>query len=762
MSKLGTTLWKALSWQSGREQGRSAGAAKSASEHEEWAAGLSDEDIAKEAAELDVFGSAKDQHRFLALAREAAERSVGLRPYDVQLQAVLRLLAGDVIEMATGEGKTLVGAIAAAGYALAGRQVHVISVNDYLARRDAEWMGPLLTLLGVEHGWLDEDTAPEERRAVYAKPVVFASVNEIGFDVLRDRLAYEADELIAPTPDVAIVDEVDSVLVDEALVPLILAGATSGERPSDEIMAAVEDLQPGAHYSVDSDERNVFLTERGAARVEERLGVDLYDVEHVGTTLVQVNLALHARVLLKRDVHYIVRDGKVELVNASRGRVAKLQRWPDGLQAAVEAKEGLERTDAGEVIDTITVQALIRKYSTVSGMTGTALAAGEQFRQFYDLRISQIPPNTPNIREDEPDRVYDTAAHKVAGIVELVREANEAGQPVLIGTHDVKESEDLAARLGKAGVEPVVLNAKNDAQEASIIAEAGAKGAVTVSTQMAGRGVDIRLGGSDEQGYEEVKKLGGLLVVGTARHSTERLDFQLRGRAGRQGDPGRSVFFSSMEDTVVTRNVNPPKSPFQPGEDGRLAQAKALELVEHAQRVAEAAMLQVHASTWQYSQLVDVQRDIVGERRHELLTTERAWEELSEADKKRAEELRAADISEETLVTAARHIMLHHLDRCWIEHLAFLSDLRESIHLRALGRLNPLDEFHRSAVEAFKRLAEDAVERAERSFATIPITEDGVDLDAAGLRRAHSTWTYMVHNNPLSEAGQLLQSLGLS
>lgn len=759
MSKLGTSLWKALSWQSGREQGRSVHAAKAAGEHEAWAAGLSDEEIAKEAADLDVFGSARDQQRFLALAREAADRSVGLRPYDVQLQAVLRLLAGDVIEMATGEGKTLVGAIAAAGYALAGRQAHVISVNDYLARRDAEWMGPLLTLLGVDYGWLDEDTSAKERRAVYAKPVVFASVNEIGFDVLRDRLAYEADELIAPVPDVAIVDEVDSVLVDEALVPLILAGATSGERPSDEIMAAVEGLRPEVHYSVDSDERNVFLTEQGAARVEERLGVDLYDVEHVGTTLVQVNLALHAKALLKRDVHYIVRDGKVELVNASRGRVAKLQRWPDGLQAAVEAKEGLERTDAGEVIDTITVQALIRKYPTVSGMTGTALAAGEQFRQFYNLRISQIPQNTPNIREDEPDRVYDTSAHKAAGIVELVREAHATGQPVLIGTHDVKASEELAARLGKAGIEPAVLNAKNDAQEAAIIAEAGVKGAVTVSTQMAGRGVDIRLGGSDETGHEEVKELGGLLVIGTARHATERLDFQLRGRAGRQGDPGRSVFFSSLEDTVVARNVGPPKNPFPPDEDGRLRQPKALDLVEQAQRVAEAAMLQTHASTWQYNQLVDVQRDIVNERRLDLLTTERAWEELSAADEERAAELRDAGISEAALVTAARHIMLHHLDRCWVEHLAFLADLRESIHLRALGRLNPLDEFHRSAVDAFKRLAEDAVERAERSFATIPITEAGVDLQAAGLKRAHSTWTYMVHDNALSGDGQLLQSL---
>ncbi len=312
------------------------------------------------------------------------------------------MLAGDVIEMATGEGKTLSGAIAAAGYALGGRNVHVVTINDYLARRDAEWMGPLIEAMGLTVGWITADSTAEERRAAYQCDVTYASVNEIGFDVLRDQLVTDVADLVSPNPDVALIDEADSVLVDEALVPLVLAGTTHRETPKLEIVRLVGELQAGEDYDTDADSRNVHLTETGAQKLEKALGgIDLYSEEHVGTTLTEVNVALHAHVLLQRDVHYIVRDGAVQLINASRGRIAQLQRWPDGLQAAVEAKEGIETTETGEVLDTITVQALINRYPTVCGMTGTALAAGEQLRQFYKLGVSPIPSNTPNIREDD-------------------------------------------------------------------------------------------------------------------------------------------------------------------------------------------------------------------------------------------------------------------------------------------------------------------------------------------------------------------------
>ncbi|MDT5173669.1 MAG: preprotein translocase subunit SecA [Mycobacterium sp.] len=742
-------------------------------EYDKEAADLSDEKLRKAAGllNLDDLADSSDIPQFLAIAREAGERATGLRPFDVQLLGALRMLAGDVIEMATGEGKTLAGAIAAAGYALAGRHVHVVTINDYLARRDAEWMGPLIEALGLTVGWITAESSSADRRAAYDCDVTYASVNEIGFDVLRDQLVTDVDDLVSPNPDVALIDEADSVLVDEALVPLVLAGTSHRETPRLEIIKLVGELTAEKDYDTDSDSRNVHLTETGARKVEKALGgIDLYSEEHVVTTLTEVNVALHAHVLLHRDVHYIVRDDAVHLINSSRGRIAQLQRWPDGLQAAVEAKEGIETTETGEVLDTITVQALINRYTTVCGMTGTALAAGEQLRQFYKLGVSPIPPNTPNIREDETDRVYITAAAKNDALVEHIAEVHETGQPVLIGTRDVAESEDLHERLTRRNVPAVLLNAKNDAEEAQVIAEAGTYSSVTVSTQMAGRGTDIRLGGSDESDHDRVAELGGLHVVGTGRHHTERLDNQLRGRAGRQGDPGSSVFFSSWEDDVVSANLDNNKLPTETDEDGRIVSPKSSGLLDHAQRVAEGRLLDVHANTWRYNQLIAQQRAIIVERRDTLLRTPSAREELEELAPKRYKEFAenlAKNLSEETSTDSAkdsakdaaesrlekicRLIMLYHLDRGWADHLEYLADIRESIHLRALGRQNPLDEFHRMAVDAFASLAADAIEAAQQTFETANILEDEPGLDLSKLARPTSTWTYMVNDNPLSD-----------
>ncbi|BBX61523.1 protein translocase subunit SecA 2 [Mycobacterium saskatchewanense] len=751
--RLTSRFWRLLGASTEKNRNRSLSQVTSSSEYEKEAADLTDEKLLKATGllKLDDLAESDDIPQFLAIAREAAERSTGLRPFDVQLLGALRMLAGDVIEMATGEGKTLSGAIAAAGYALAGRHVHIVTINDYLARRDAEWMGPLLEAMGLTVGWITAESTSEERRAAYGCDVTYASVNEIGFDVLRDQLVTDVDDLVSPNPDVALIDEADSVLVDEALVPLVLAGTTHRETPRVEIIKLVGELTPEVDYDTDSDSRNVHLTDVGARKVEKALGgIDLYSEEHVGTTLTEVNVALHAHVLLQRDVHYIVRDDAVHLINASRGRIAQLQRWPDGLQAAVEAKEGIETTETGEVLDTITVQALINRYTTVCGMTGTALAAGEQLRQFYKLGVSPIPPNAPNIREDESDRVYITAAAKNDAIVAHIADMHETGQPVLVGTRDVAESEELHERLLRRGVPAVVLNAKNDAEEAKVIAEAGEFGRVTVSTQMAGRGTDIRLGGSDEADHDRVAELGGLHVVGTGRHHTERLDNQLRGRAGRQGDPGSSVFFSSWEDDVVAANLDHNKLPMQTDEDGRIVSPKAAGLLDHAQRVAEGRMLDVHANTWRYNQLTAQQRAIIVDRRNTLLRTPTAREELAELAPKRYEEL-SEKISEERLERICRQIMLYHLDRGWADHLAYLADIRESIHLRALGRQNPLDEFHRLAVDAFASLAADAIEAAQQTFETANVLEEEQGLDLSKLARPTSTWTYMVNDNPLSD-----------
>lgn len=759
-NRLSRGFWRLLGASTEKVKAQSMAEVNSSAEFDDKAKGLDDEQLAKAAQllNLDKLADSPDISQFLAIAREASERAIGLRPFDVQLLGALRMLAGDVVEMATGEGKTLSGAIAAAGYALAGRNVHVVTINDYLARRDAEWMGPVIEAMGLTVGWITADSTRDERRAAYECNVTYASVNEIGFDVLRDQLVTDVADLVSPNPDVALIDEADSVLVDEALVPLVLAGTTHRETPKLDIVRLVGELVADSKgdefFATDADSRNVHLTEAGAQRLEKALGgIDLYSEDNVTTILTEVNVALHAHVLLQRDVHYIVRDGAVQLINASRGRIASLQRWPDGLQAAVEAKEGIETTETGEVLDTITVQALINRYPTVCGMTGTALAAGEQLRQFYRLGVSPIPSNAPNIRVDEQDRVYITAAAKSDGIIDHIIEVHTSGQPILVGTHDVAESEELHERLVRRGVPAVVLNAKNDEEEARVIAEAGKLGVVTVSTQMAGRGTDIRLGGSDEADHDKVADLGGLHVIGTGRHRTERLDNQLRGRAGRQGDPGSTIFFSSWEDDVIVAHLESNKLPMECDETGRVTSPKAAELLDHAQRVAEGRLLDVHANTWRYNQLIAQQRSIIVERRNDLLGTPTAREELRELSPERYEELSAAlgDGAEENLERICRNIMLFHLDRGWADHLAYLSDIRESIHLRALGRQNPLDEFHRMAVDAFTNLAADAIEASQQTFETANVLTDEPGLDLSKLARPTSTWTYMVHDNPLRD-----------
>ncbi|MCG7266657.1 accessory Sec system translocase SecA2 [Corynebacterium sp. ACRQJ] len=697
-------------------------------------------------------GQVDDAPALLAILREAASRTLNMEPFDVQMQGTYRLLHGDVVEMATGEGKTLAGAMAAVGFALQGKRVHVITVNSYLAGRDNDWMGPMFDFFGLTHGAIHEDLTADQRRDIYSRDVIFGAINELGFDVLRDQLITRRADQVRTPADVAVIDEADSVMVDEALVPLVLAGSEPGPAPAGRITDLVKRMEEDKHFHVSEDHRNVFLTDEGAAFVEKQLGVEsLYEDE--GELLVQVNVALHAEHLLIRDVHYIVRDGKVALIDGSRGRVAELQRWPDGLQAAVEAKEGLDVTDGGRILDQITIQALVGMYPEVCGMTGTALAAGDQLRQFYNLQVSVIEPNVPNIRFDEADRVYVSAAERNDAVVKHIVEVQKTGQPQLVGTQDVAESEQLAEALLSAGVECSVLNAKNHEAEAAVVAEAGRPGRVTVSTQMAGRGTDIKLGGTDEAEHDEVVETGGLHVVGVGRFRSQRLDNQLRGRAGRQGDPGSSLFFVSLEDDVVAVGGAGEELQAQPEEDGLLPQKKVQQFVDHCQRVTEGQMLDIHATTWKYNKMIKDQRDIVNDRRDTLLDTAAAWDDLSYHNVDRAAELKKQGISEEVLEQAAREIMLFHLDNEWSEHLAYLDDVRESIHLRAIARESPIDEFHRMSIAAFGELAERAVNKARETFDEVEITSEGAQLGEMGLHKPSATWTYMVNDNPLSSSG---------
>ena len=745
-------FWKAMGSTAERNNKRSKGIVAAAYELLPELEQLDDAALAAAIRATVADGAIKDKSRFLAVLTIASQRTLGMRPFDVQNQAVLRLLEGDVIQMATGEGKTLVGAMAATGFALTGKRVHVITVNNYLAGRDAEWMRPLVEFFGLSVAAVTEANNREERVAAYRADIIYAPVTEIGFDHLRDNQITSRDQTVQLPADVALVDEADSVLVDEALVPLVLAGSEGSEQATGQITEAVSHLVEGKDYTIDAEGRNVFLTDEGAQRVEQLLGIDsLYGDGHIGTTLVRVNLALHAKALLIRDVHYIVDDGKVALVDASRGRVAELQRWPDGLQAAVEAKEGLKVSEGGRILDSITLQALMQRYPTVCGMTGTAVEATDQLRSFYDLHVSVIDRASELQRFDEADRIYATMEEKNRAIVEEVVLLHSNRQPVLVGTHDVAESEALAEALEARGVAVNVLNAKNDAEEARIIAEAGDLGRVTVSTQMAGRGTDIRLGGADEADHDEVAALGGLAVIGTARHRSARLDNQLRGRAGRQGDPGLSLFFVSLEDDIVTTGGADEQVTAHPGADGRIESNRIQQFVEHCQRVTEGQLLEIHSQTWKYNKLLADHRKILDTRRAALLDTDAAWRELAERSPQRAAEL--AGLDQAVLKQAAREIMLFHLDAEWSEYLALMDDVRESIHLRAIARETPITEYHRIAVREFKELANRAVDQAVDTFEHVLIDADGAHLADAGWKRPSATWTYMVSDNPLAGSG---------
>lgn len=753
-------FWKAMGGKQGRNQKRSLAIVDQAAARVAKLNARSDEDLVARAREITASGEVADAAEFLAILSIAATRTLGMTPFPVQLQAVLRLLEGDVIQMATGEGKTLVGAMANTGFGLMGKRVHSVTVNDYLAARDAEWMGPLVKFFGLTVAAVTESMTTDERRKAYKANIVYAPVNEIGFDVLRDQLITDRADAVQHGADVALIDEADSVLVDEALVPLVLAGNEPGTAPGGRITDLVRRLKKNQHYVVDEDGRNASLTDVGARLLERQLGItSLYDDEHVGSTLVQVNLALHAHALLTRDVHYIVRDGKVALIDASKGRVADLQRWPDGVQAAVEAKEGLAVTEGGRILDTITLQALMHRYPMVCGMTGTAVEATDQLRSFYDLRVSVIDRNEPLQRFDEADRVYATIRDKNRAIIDEIKAIHDTGQPVLVGTQDVAESEALAEALREYDIDVNVLNAKNDAEEARIIAEAGDIGRVTVSTQMAGRGTDIKLGGADENDHDAVVKLGGLAVIGTSRHRTARLDNQLRGRAGRQGDPGLALFFVSLEDDVVVVGGAGEEVIARPAADGSIESKRIRDWIEHCQRVTEGQLLEIHSQTWKYNKLLADQRDIIDKRRAELLDTDRAWQEIFERSARAT--LLDKELPRDTLVRAAREIMLYHLDLGWSDHLALMDDVRESIHLRAIARETPIDEFHRIAVREFKELAQRAVDNAVDTFNEVPIDADGAHLEEQGLARPSATWTYMVSDNPLAGSGNsLLRGIG--
>ncbi|QDY86213.1 accessory Sec system translocase SecA2 [Paenibacillus polymyxa] len=657
-----------------------------------------------------------------ALVCEAAKRKLGLQPYDVQIMAAIALHERFVIEQHTGEGKTLSAVMPAYLNALTGEGVHVLTFNDYLANRDAEWMGPIYRFLGLTVNSVQAGMSLSEKREAYAADITYVTAKEAGFDYLRDTIALsEADTVHRPFHYV-IVDEADSLLLDEARVPLVIAGEPDSSG-NDVIRFAdvTRQLEQDKYYDFDEFKRNVYLNEAGAAKAESLLGCgNLYE-SHNSHLLSSLNCALYAETLLKKDVDYIVRDGKIELIDEYTGRVAENRHLPEGLQAALAAKEGLHSKVGGKILGTITLQHFISLYPKICGMTATAYASAMEFQEIYALQVVQIPPNRPNIRIDQPHRIYTHKEAKLKALVQEISSVHATGRPILIGTSSVEESDMLAKALAVAGVPCHVLNAKNDAEEAEVIARAGEIGAVTVSTNMAGRGVDIRLGGGNPTQAEVVAKLGGLYMIGTHVNESVRIDDQLRGRSGRQGDPGASVFFVSLEDELLLR-FGIDKAIHAHRQDETLEDPVLRSKIAHIQRVIMGQNFDIHQELNRYSDMVEEQRRILYEERLAILK------------------------GETPMSPSEQRVRLYYIDKFWADHLAYVSYLREGIHLESLASRNPIDEFHEQIIQAYEQIPAKINSESANMLVRLGGSNDPTKWEEFGLKSPTSTRTYIIND----------------
>ncbi|GMK40856.1 protein translocase subunit SecA [Paenibacillus sp. CCS19] len=657
-----------------------------------------------------------------ALVCEASRRTLGLRPYDVQVMAAIALHERTLIEQHTGEGKTLSAVMPAYLNALTGEGVHVLTFNDYLANRDAQWMGPIYRLLGLTVNAVQAGMSLSDKKEAYAADITYVTAKEAGFDYLRDTIALrEADTVHRPFHYV-IVDEADSLLLDEARVPLVIS-SESDASSSDGIPFAevVRQLEPVEHYDFDDSRRNVYLNEAGAAKAEALLGCgNLYDSDN-GHLLTVINCALHVEALLSRDIDYIVRDGRIELIEQYTGRVAENRHLPDRLQAALAAKEGLQSTANGRILGTITLQHFLSLYPKMCGMTATAHASAMEFELIYKLPVVQIPPNRTNIRIDHPYRIYTHQEAKLKALVQEISSVHATGRPILIGTSSVEESDKLAHALANADVPCHVLNAKNDAEEAEIVAKAGEVGAVTVSTNMAGRGVDIRLGGGNPKQAEIVAKLGGLYVIGTQVNESVRIDDQLRGRSGRQGDPGASVFYISLEDELIFR-FGIGKAFRAPKQDEPLERPGLNSKIAHIQRVMMGQNHHIRQELNYYSDMIEDQRRILYKERLGILT------------------------GETPLSPSEQRVRLYFIDELWADHLAYASYIREGIHLESLASRNPIEEFHALITEAYEQLPAKIDSESANMLAKLGGSNDPAKWEELGLKSPTSTRTYIIND----------------
>ena len=638
----------------------------------------------------------------IAATAVVVSRVLGLNMFDVQIRAAIALAAGRVVEMATGEGKTLAAVPAIVWYARERDGVHVLTANDYLAGRDADWMRGIYEWMGLSVAAVHRSLDPAGRRAAYRADVTYTTANEVGFDYLRDGLALHPGDRVHRPFATAVIDEVDSILIDDARIPLVIAGGAADTLPlAARTDALVRSFVAGVDFTIEQGGRSVQLAPAGAARAEAAFGcANLYDADHQ-PFLTAIHDALHAHTLLARDIDYVVSDDAVWSVDEMKGRIVADRRWPAGLQTALEFKEGVQRRKQGRILGSISVEHLAALYPRVCGMTGTAATQADEFREIYGLEVVAIPTRLPVARVDHQDAGFATKSGKDLAIVNEVRRVHETGRPVLVGTASVEESEQLSRRL--IDVPHHVLNARNEAAEAAIISRAGERGAVTVSTNMAGRGVDIRLG-------EGVAALGGLHVIGTNRHDSRRIDNQLRGRAGRQGDPGSSQFFVSRDDRLIAA----------------VADAGEELTVDQAQRRVEGRNLDTRIFLRKYESVIEGQRRRMHERRESVLTG-------------------AVPVASE----AERLVTLTAIDDLWSDYLEAVRELRSGTIWTSLGGRNPhhvyLTQVHAMFGELEQAIPEEAAVRLARG--------DAESLAAAGRG---ATWTYLTTDEPFGSMTERL------
>jgi len=707
-----------------------------------------------------------------AAAREAARRTVGMRPFDVQIIGGIVLHQGKIAEMKTGEGKTLAATLPLYLNALTGKGCHLVTVNDYLARRDAGWMGPIYNFLGLSVGVIVHGMEDDERRRAYGADITYGTNNEFGFDYLRDNMKFSLEDYVQRDFHYAIVDEVDSILIDEARTPLIISGPS--EESTDKyyrINQVIPRLRRDADYTIEEKTRTVVLTEEGIARVEKYLKVqNLYEPRNI-ELLHHVNQALKAHTIFKRDVDYVVKDGQVIIVDEFTGRIMPGRRYSDGLHQALEAKEHVKIERENQTLASVTFQNYFRMYEKLAGMTGTADTEAEEFRKIYKLDVVVIPTNMPMIRADYNDVIYKTEKEKFSAAIEEIKEMHRQGRPVLVGTISIVKSELLSAMLTRTGIKHHVLNAKHHEREAEIIAQAGQRGAVTISTNMAGRGTDIKLG-------EGVAELGGLHILGTERHESRRIDNQLRGRSGRQGDMGSSRFYLSLEDDLLrifgAEKISAIMDRIGIEENQPIENRLVSKAIENAQKRVEGQNFDIRKHLLEFDDVMNKQRQVIYEQRRKVLSGQELWADVEGmvdevaadivadyVDEKghpedwdlkslddriyqqfslklnfneKKGEMSAGDI-ETALITAVNAhlrrkeetfgvplmnyvmtmIMLQSIDTQWKDHLLGMDHLKEGIGLRGYGQKDPVREYQKEGYDMFmamiQRIKEDTLEK---------------------------------------------------